>query len=175
MVSAEWIPRMLTKDQNKSRLDISKYLLSVYEDDPDKFMRRVVTKDEIWVHHFDPEAKKQSMQWKHPGSSPPKKFKRVPSAGKVMVSIFWDSQRVMITYLEESRTISTAYSQTSIARWLVYHGQFELVFESLRNSSSSLIKQIFKEIFLFYQKLYVVCTPSRKHAYIMLTPYTPLL
>ena len=25
--------------------------------------------------HFDPEAKKQSMQWKHPGSTPSKKFK----------------------------------------------------------------------------------------------------
>ena len=30
-VSARWVPRMLTKDQNKNRLDISKYLLSLYE------------------------------------------------------------------------------------------------------------------------------------------------
>ena len=32
------------------------------------------------------------MHWKHPGSSPIKKFKRVSSAGTVMASIFWDSQ-----------------------------------------------------------------------------------
>jgi hypothetical protein len=38
--------------------------------------------------------KQQSMQWKYPGSSPPKKFKRVPSAGKIIASIFWDSQIV---------------------------------------------------------------------------------
>ena len=63
-VSARWVRRMLTKDQKKSRLDISKYLLSLYEE----FMRRVVTKDETWVHHFDPEAKKLSMKWKHSGS-----------------------------------------------------------------------------------------------------------
>jgi hypothetical protein len=44
--------------------------------------------------------KKQSMQWKHPGSTLPKKFKRVPSAGKMMASIFWDSQGIiMIDYL----------------------------------------------------------------------------
>ena len=84
--SARRVPRMLTKDQ-KSRLDIPKYLLSLYEDDPEEFMHRVVTQDEIWVHHFDPEAKKQSMQWKHSGSPPPKKFRRVSSAGKVMASI----------------------------------------------------------------------------------------
>ena len=74
---------MLTKDQKKSRLAIS-----LYEDDPQEFTRRVVTHDEMWVPHFDPEAKKQSMQWKHPGSPPPKKFKRVSSARKVMASIF---------------------------------------------------------------------------------------
>ena len=37
-VSARWIPKMLTKAQNKSRLDISKYLLSLYEDDPEELM-----------------------------------------------------------------------------------------------------------------------------------------
>jgi len=31
--------------------------------------------DETWVHHFDPESKRQSMAWKHVGSPPPKKFK----------------------------------------------------------------------------------------------------
>ena len=35
-VSARWVPRMLTKDQKKSRFVIS--LLSLYEDDPEEFM-----------------------------------------------------------------------------------------------------------------------------------------
>jgi hypothetical protein len=47
------------------------------------------------------------MQWKHPGSPPPKKFNRVTSAGKMMISIFWDSQGViMIKYHEQGRTIN---------------------------------------------------------------------
>ena len=69
-------------------MDISKYLLSCYEDDPSDFIERVVTQEETWTHHFDPESKMQSKQWKQPGSPPPKKFKRVHSAGNVMVSIF---------------------------------------------------------------------------------------
>ena len=43
----------------------------------------------LWVYHFDQDSKMQSKQWKHPGSPPPKKYKRVHSAGKVMASIFW--------------------------------------------------------------------------------------
>ena len=59
-----------------------------------------MTQDETWVHHFDPESKKQSMQWKHPDSPPPlKKFKRVSSAGKVMDSIFWDNQGVIMVII----------------------------------------------------------------------------
>ena len=54
--------------------------------------------------------KMQSKQWKHPGSSPPKKFKRFHLAGMVMASIFWDSHGViMINYLEQGRTINGAY------------------------------------------------------------------
>ena len=41
-VSARWVTRMLTEDQKRSRLDISRYLLSRYEDDPEEFMDRVV-------------------------------------------------------------------------------------------------------------------------------------
>ena len=38
----------------------------------------------------------QSEQWKHSGSPHPKKFKRVHSAGKVVASIFLDSQGVIM-------------------------------------------------------------------------------
>ena len=61
-VSARWVPRLLTEDQKRSRLDISRYLVSRCEDDPEEFMDRVVTHDEIWVHLFDSESKTQSMQ-----------------------------------------------------------------------------------------------------------------
>ena len=80
---------MLTDDQKRTRLNISRCLLSPYEDDPRNFIERVVTQDEPWVHHFDPESKMQSKQWKQPGSPPSKKLKSVNSAGKAMASIFW--------------------------------------------------------------------------------------
>ena len=47
--STRWVPRMLTDDQKMTQLDISRYLLSRYEDDPGNFMEGVVTQDESWV------------------------------------------------------------------------------------------------------------------------------
>ena len=46
-------------------------------------------------------------------------------------------------------------------RWLIYHGWFELIFESVGNSSDSSRKQIFMDILwkfsYFIIKIYVVC------------------
>ena len=52
---------MLTDDQKRTRLNITRYLLSCYEDDPSYFIERVLTQDETWVHHIDPESKMQSI------------------------------------------------------------------------------------------------------------------
>ena len=72
-------------------------------------MRRVVTKDEPWVQHWSWGQKNRVCN----GSilaHPPKKFKKVSSAGKVMASTFWDRQGViMVDYLEEGGKINGAY------------------------------------------------------------------
>ena len=116
-VLARWVPRMLTDDQKRTLLDIFRYLLSRYGDDPCDFIERVETQEETWVHHCDPVSKMQSKQWKHPGSPPPKKLKRVHSAGKVMASIFWDSQGVIMNdYLEQGCMTNGAYYSGELRR-----------------------------------------------------------
>ncbi|XP_066270858.1 histone-lysine N-methyltransferase SETMAR-like [Branchiostoma lanceolatum] len=80
------------------------------ESNPANFLKRFVTRDETWVHHFDPESKEKSKEWTKKGSQLPKKFKRVASVGKVMASVFWDSEGViMIDYLQKGQTINGEY------------------------------------------------------------------
>jgi histone-lysine N-methyltransferase SETMAR len=65
--------------------------------------------EETWIHQYTPETKEQSKQWVPSGESAPKKAKTVPSARKVMATVFWDSQGIIhINYLEKGRTISGA-------------------------------------------------------------------
>ena len=58
--------------QNNSRCCINKrnghlpQNLDRYDKEGDAFMDRFITGDETWVHHYEPEYKRQSMEWKHP-------------------------------------------------------------------------------------------------------------
>lgn len=109
-LSARWVPKMLTKEMMCSRLEISEQNLQEMRKNKSKFFDRIVTQDETWVHHFDPESKEQSKEWKEKGSPAPRKFKKVRRCGKVMASIFWDVKGIlMIDYLEKGKTINGKY------------------------------------------------------------------
>ncbi|CAK9833005.1 Mariner Mos1 transposase [Anthophora retusa] len=90
-LSARWVPRLLTNDQKRDRVKRCKDNLKLFQRNPHEFLRRFITVDETWIHHYQPETKEQSKQWVSVGESAPKKAKTVPSAGKVMATIFWDS------------------------------------------------------------------------------------
>ena len=71
---------------------------------------QLVTVDETWLYHYDPETKQQSIEWRHSGSLHPKKFRVQKSAGKVLASIFWDKDGVLlIEYLPKGQTINADY------------------------------------------------------------------
>jgi hypothetical protein len=64
-----------------------------------QFLERIVTADETWLHHYEPESKAQSMAWKHPTSPVAKKFKCQPSGGKIMLTVFWDMEGAVLVHV----------------------------------------------------------------------------
>jgi hypothetical protein len=52
------------------------------------------------VHHYKSESKRASMQWKHPSSPSTKKFKVTPSTGKLILTVFSDSQGVLLAHFQ---------------------------------------------------------------------------
>ena len=56
-VCSRWVPRMLTPDKKQKRVEICEELLKCYRKEGDQFLLNIVTGDESWIHHFDPEEK----------------------------------------------------------------------------------------------------------------------
>ena len=115
---ARWVPRLLTADQQHTRMKISEECLERFNKNKTDFVHRFITVDETWIHHYEytPESK-QSQQWTEAGCSAPKKTALVPSAGEVMASVFWDAEGILfIDYLEKGKTITGEYYSNLLTR-----------------------------------------------------------
>jgi len=109
-VCAHWVPRMLNQKMKDCRCELSSENLKLMQLDWNLFVKRIVTGDEPWIHHYDPESKQQSMQWKHASSPSPQKFKVQTSAGKIMCTIFWDVEGILlIDFMRQKVTITGVY------------------------------------------------------------------
>jgi len=69
---AKWVPKCLNADQKRQRWQPSEQLLEFFGPDPNDFLSRLVTMDETWLYHYDPETKQQSMEWRHSSLPRPK-------------------------------------------------------------------------------------------------------
>jgi hypothetical protein len=72
--------------------------LERFEAEGNGFPGRIIMGDETWVHYHQPETKKASEEWRHTSSLKPKKFCTQSSAGKVMLTLFWDKRGVSLEH-----------------------------------------------------------------------------
>jgi len=85
---AKWVPKCLNVDQKRQWCQSSEQISDFFRHDPDDFLSRLLTMDETWFYHYDPETKQQSMEWWHSGSPHPKKFQVQKSLEKFSLRFF---------------------------------------------------------------------------------------
>jgi len=62
-LGARWVPRMLTQENKEHHTQVCQDRLNQYEAESDSFLDRIITGDEMWSRHYEPESKRQSMEW----------------------------------------------------------------------------------------------------------------
>ena len=108
-VCARWVPKMLTEEHKKQRFACTLTFLMGYHKDGDGMLSLIVTGDEKWVSHITSESKQRSLHWKHISSPKRMKFKQAFSARKIMYTVFWDRQGVLLVeFLSQDTTINSA-------------------------------------------------------------------
>jgi hypothetical protein len=63
-------------------------------------LNRNVTVDKSWLHRYQPKSKCTSMQSKYSSSPSTKKFKVMSSSRKVTLTVFWDSQGILLAHFQ---------------------------------------------------------------------------
>ena len=103
-------PEMPERGSKTSTMPVVWATFGISRHDPNDLLSWLVTMDETWLYHYDLETKQQSMEWCHRGSPRPKKFQVPKSAGRVLASIFWDQDSILlIDYLSKGQTINAEF------------------------------------------------------------------
>jgi len=71
-LSEKCVQKCLNTDQKRQRCQSSEQSLEFFRRNLKDFLSGLMTIDETWLYHYDPERKQQSMKWLHSGSIRPK-------------------------------------------------------------------------------------------------------
>jgi hypothetical protein len=74
------------------------------------------------VHRYELERKALSMAWKHPTSPVVKEFKSQPSAGKIMLTLFWNMEgAILVHFIPKGKTVNSQnYCERSSKREKIF-------------------------------------------------------
>ena len=113
---ALWVPKYLIAEQKRQRYQFCEQRLEILRRDPNVFLSRLVTTDETWLYHYDPEKKQQSMELRHNGSPHHKisECKRPPEISRLNFLVSW--KHPPIDYLPKDQTINAEYYLTLLVQ-----------------------------------------------------------
>lgn len=108
-ICAKFVPHNLTDEQKQRRVEACEDFVQNCRDNAN-FLNCIVTGDESWVFQYDPETKRQSMQWAGKTSPRPKKFRLQKSRIKTMLIVFFDTQGIIHKeFVPEGQSVNGAY------------------------------------------------------------------
>ena len=108
-ICTKFVPRVPREEQKERRCHDSREMVELINSDP-AVLDALVTCDESWIYCFDPETKRQSSQWKHTGSSRPKKARQSKSMHKLLMIPFFDSPgMIYMHWVSTEQTVNKEY------------------------------------------------------------------
>jgi len=113
---AKMVPKNLSDEQKAHRMNIAQDCLEQVESDPN-LLDRVITGDESWFIHYDPETYRQRQQWLSPEAPRPKKVRMSESKVKTMMICFFDSKgMVHKEFVPSGQTINNVFYRNVLER-----------------------------------------------------------
>ena len=89
-------------------------MLKRFDNGTSRAVSDILTGDETWIYHYDPETKQQSEEWVEEDAPPPTKVRRAKSVWKQMWAIFFRSNGFVAAVALEDRNTVTADWYTTV-------------------------------------------------------------
>ena len=86
------MPHLLTDEQKQSRVRLASQVIEKYDKCYPYRLEEIVTGDETWIYHFQPDSKAKNKVWVSSEGDRPVVARRCKTSNRMLYAIFFDSK-----------------------------------------------------------------------------------
>ena len=91
-ICARWVPHVLTDEQKQSRVRLASQVIEKYDKCDPRHLEEIVTGDETWIYHFQPDSKAKNRVWVSSEGDRPVIVHHSKTFSRMLYAIFFDSK-----------------------------------------------------------------------------------
>ena len=91
-ICARWVPHLLTDEQKQSRVRLASQVIEKYDKCDPRRLEEIVTGDETWMYHFQPDSKAKNKVWVSSEGDRPVIARHCKTSNRMLYGIFFDSK-----------------------------------------------------------------------------------
>ena len=95
-VCVRWVPHLLTDEQKQSRVRLASQVIENYDKCDPCRLEEIVTGDETWIYHFQPDSKAKNKVWVSSEGDRPVIARRCKTSNRMLYAIFFDSKGAVL-------------------------------------------------------------------------------
>ena len=117
---ARWVPHLLTDGQKQSRVRLASQVTEKYDKCDPRYLEEIVTGDETWIYHFQPDSKAKNKVWVSSEGDRPVIAHRCKTSNCMLYAIFFDSKgQVLQIPVPKGSSVTGKFYRESILTQLV--------------------------------------------------------
>ena len=91
-ICTRWVRHLLTDEQKQSRVRLALQVIKKYDKCDPRRLEEIVTRDETWIYHFQPNSKAKNKVWVSSEGDTLVIARRCKSSNRMLYAIFFDSK-----------------------------------------------------------------------------------
>ena len=118
-ICARWVPHLLTDEQKQSRVRLASQVSEKYDKCDTRRLDEIVTGDETWIYHFQPDSKAENKVWVSTEGDRPVIASRCKASNRMLYAIFFDSKGPVQIPVPKGSSVTGKFYRESVLTQLV--------------------------------------------------------
>ena len=119
-ICARWVPHLLTDEQKQSRVRLASQVIEKYDKCDPRRWEEIVTGDETWIYHFQPDSTARNKVWVSSEGDRPVIGGRCKTSNRMLYAIFFDSKGPVLQIpVQKGSSVTGKFYRESVLTQLV--------------------------------------------------------